>query len=484
MATSTLESKKQSRLWFDPLGRTMLSAFNGAIGTTNSAIEGTANALQGLSDTTAGVQKNTAAWFRKYEPYLTDTQKALSDVGAGVDKISTSIDTGLDRILSTIQKSLTGWSSHSGAVVMSLNGVAANPLDFNSVGNNLKSLLNGINPGFGDSINTNLQKLNLDKLAKAPEMLFNSVGRLARAIDNILSIPLSFISSIYFGVIDIIKRIGKALNNIINNFFEFLFNFLDTILPLTEIMTLLQTVGKLAGQIQGIAAIFGGVNIVSGFALQINTFTTQVNGILSNPRDFVFGMLPVDITNGISQVLYNLDNPQNFINQFVPPELTGIFSKISQVTGYGFNGNMGYGIETILKASQQGLVTGFLQSFANQYNVLAPLLGGTAPVPAPETLGGPPSLINGYNAGLNNRNVVRQPQYADNNSPTSTSTTPTPETAGMPSRAAIITGGNSGTSNYKLQVGDFEAYVVDKDGQVMRAASQAEINAGKIIDPV
>jgi hypothetical protein len=400
---ATNKSKKQARLYFDPLARSMTSVSNTVGGAAESANNAAVN-----------IRKDTAAWFHKFEPYLDDIDNAVdSVVGAGgfIDDVTDSVDRGFDRILSTVRKSLSGWSSHSGQVVMALNGIAANPLDFNSVGNNVKSLLNGLSPGLGDSLSNNMQTLNLDKIAKAPEMIFGSIEHLARAIDNILAVPLAFISTIYFGVIEIMKKIGKAINEMINSLFDFLFEFLDELLPLTEILTLLETIGTLANQIQGIASIFGGVNIVSGFALQISTFTNQINSALTNPFDTVLGYLPNDISQGYSQIMYNLQNPQNFINQFIPKELTGMLADISKVTGYGFNGNMGYGIESILKASQEGLVTGFLNDLKSQYSVLGPLIGGTAMKQTPEQVGSNPYLTNGYNNGLNNRKYSGRPQW-------------------------------------------------------------------------
>lgn len=400
---ATNNSKKHARLYFDPLARSMTKAAN-SVGT----------GAENLNNAAVNIRKDTAAWFHKFEPYLDNIDKAVDSVagaGGAIDDFTDSINNGLDRILSTVRKSLSGWSSHSGQVVTALNGIAANPLDFHNVGNNVKSLLNGLSPGLGDSLSNNMQSLNLDKIAKAPEMVFGAIEHLARAIDNILAIPLSFISTIYFGVIEIMKKIGRAINEIINSISDFIFSFLDELLPLTEILQLLETIGTLANQIQGIASIFGGVNLISGFALQISTFTNQINSALSNPLDTLIQYLPTDITSGYSQIMYNLQNPQNFINQFIPDELTGIMSKISQVTGYGFNGNMGYGIESILKASQEGLVTGFLNNFASQYSVLGPLIGGTAMQQTEEQAGANPSLVNGYNNGLNNRKYSGSPQW-------------------------------------------------------------------------
>ena len=77
-----------------------------------------------------------------------------------------------------------------------------------------------------------------------------------------------------------------------------------------------------------------------------------------------------------SQVLYTLDNPQDLINQVLPPELSQYFAQISKITGYGFNGNMGYGFETVLKGLREGALSTILTNLGGQFSVLSPVLQG------------------------------------------------------------------------------------------------------------
>ena len=172
------------------------------------------------------------------------------------------------------------------------------------------------------------------------------------------------------------KQIGKEINELLNSFSKFLFNFLDEIVPVKEVISLLQTVSKLTGQIQGIASIFQGVNAVSGFTLQLQTFSNQIQSALQNPIDTAIGYLPTDINMQFSQVLYTLDNPQDLINQALPPELSQYFAQISKITGYGFNGNMGYGFETVLKGLREGALSTILTNLGAQFSVLSPVLQG------------------------------------------------------------------------------------------------------------
>lgn len=406
MSTS---GKLQSRAFYDPALRTLLK-------TTGNVFDGLGNVVQSVGDASIRIQYETASIWNKYAPYLENLQTGFDSAQGFIGDVGRSRDKFVASILSTTGKALTGWSAHSGAMIRAASGIARDPFNINNIGNLATSILNtfspgtSANPGLGDRMNASLQKLNLDKVAKAPDILFSSIGHLARAVDNLLAIPISYISTIYYGLMNLIRQIGKLITDTINAVFDLLLNFLDQLIPIKDFMQLLSDIGTLAGQIQGIASIFGGANIVSGFALQINTLTTQINSALSNPFDTVLGFLPNDISRNVSQILYNLENPQQLINQFLPPELSEITAKISQVTGYGFNGNMGFGLESILQGARQGLVTGFLNNFITQYDVLAPLLGGRN-TKSPIMPGGTPSLVNGYNSGLNNRNYSAPEQW-------------------------------------------------------------------------
>jgi hypothetical protein len=162
-----------------------------------------------------------------------------------------------------------------------------------------------------------------------------------------------------------------------NSFSEFLLDFLDSIIPVKAILDLLSQVSILANQIGGIATTFLGVNQISQFTNQVINFSSQIGGILNNPLEFGLSILPQQINQQVSQVLYNVQNPQQFINAALPPQLSQAFATISSMTGFGFNGNMGYGFQSVLEGLQGGVVRSVLSKYASQYNVLAPLLAGS-----------------------------------------------------------------------------------------------------------
>jgi hypothetical protein len=368
------------------------------------AIGGASQSALSLADNfeqnAATWDRNTAAYAKTFLPALDQVNSFFAGAGAGIAGIETPVNRFYANVLNSVRKEVGTFSDHAAATVTDLSLVARNPLDFQVVSNAAASIMNRIFPGSSNNLNQSLQNLHLDKLAKAPSLLFSGLQRLARAIDNVLSIPIAFVSSVYYGVIGLIRQIGITLNNLIQGFQQFIFDFLDEIIPLTEILQLLEDIGTLAGQIQGIASVFSGVNIVSGFALQINTFTNQINSVVTNPLDTVIGALPTNISKGYSEIMYGLQNPQSLINQFLPLELSQIFSKITLITGLGFNGNMGYGFASLLDGARGGVINTILTDFAAQYNILAPLLGagnngGGYQAPLSYT----PSTDNGYIQG-------------------------------------------------------------------------------------
>jgi hypothetical protein len=334
------------------------------------------NLASDFNSATGTWDDSTAAWAKTFVLDLENVNRYFSDLASLGPNIETSVNRFYVRALNSVRKQVGTFSDHAAATVTDLSLVARNPLDFQVVSNAAARIMNRVSPGSSNNLNQTIQNLHLDKLAKAPSLLFSGLQRLARAIDNVLSIPIAFVSSVYYGVMAFIRQIGTTLNNLLQGFQKFIFNFLDEIIPLTEILQLLNDIGTLAGQIQGIASVFSGVNVVSGFALQINTFTNQINSIVTNPLDTAIGALPTDISRGFSEIMNGLQNPQSLINQFLPPELSQLFSKITLITGYGFNGNMGYSFAGLLNNARGGVINSILTDFAAQYKILGPLLGG------------------------------------------------------------------------------------------------------------
>ena len=339
----------------------------GALGFLNVAGEALNAGTESL------VTRSGYAYAKSYEKLIDPVGNQLANISTKLDSTTTSITNALDNYSDTLRKFFEPISDFTGSTLGTLTGVLKDPLGSNGLGNVVTNLLNNVSSGFGDKVNGSITNLNLQALANFPKQLFSSVDHLITAVDNLLAIPLTMLAEVYYGYMAIMKSISKLLSSIMNGFIELFMDFLDSIIPINSILSLLNQVSSLANQIGGIASTFLGSNIITGFANQITSFSSQFSSILNNPLNIIVSKLPTDVTNYINLI----QNPQQIINNFLPPELSQSFSKISSMTGFGFNGNMGFGFQTVLQGLQGGAIRSILGNFANQYSVLAPLLAGT-----------------------------------------------------------------------------------------------------------
>jgi hypothetical protein len=361
-----------TRLNFAPI--TVVNAWTTTFGhVLSGAADSIYNTADSLNSNAAKIHRDTSTYvLRSFKPLIDNMDAGFGSAQQSISNLRTNIDAGFKSLSDSMHKSLSGVSTHTGAILGALDGVAKDPLNPDNIGNVVSSLMETVSPGSSQKLNGTFQKLNLDKISKAPGLLMGSVNHLITAIDNVLSVPIAFISEIYYGLMAIIKQIGGLINDLMASITNLLLDFLDSLIPIKQIMGFLDDVGTLAGQIGGIASVFGGVNAITGFALKITDFTTQVNGILSNPMNLISSYIP----NNVNQYLYALQNPQTIIDQFLPPQLSQSLAKVSLITGYGFNGNMGYGFQSVLQGVQGGVIHGLASKFASQYSMLSPLIAG------------------------------------------------------------------------------------------------------------
>lgn len=360
-----------------------------------------------LFATTQQVASRSAITYSKaYEKIIQPTSLALSGVSMGIDGINNSLSKTLDSFSAQISANLQPISDYMGSTLGTLTGVLKDPLGPEGLGNVATKLLNTVSPGLGDKINNQNKVLNLEALSRFPGQMMASLDHIVTAIDNLLAVPLSIISEIYYGYMAIMQSISRLVNNIINGFTQLLLNFLDSIIPIKAIMELLNTISGLANQIGGIATTFLGTNIITGAMNQLTQFTSSIGNVLNNPLDLLFSQLPPQITQGINL----LQRPQDLINSLLPPQLSEGFATISKMTGFGFNGNMGFGFQSVLNGFSGGVLSTILSKYASQYNILSPLLNGQ-----PDTSSGyTPKLIGTFNDSLYSEKArPAKPQYVE-----------------------------------------------------------------------
>jgi hypothetical protein len=323
-----------------------------------------------------------------------DKDKTVQNFNANIQEIagdiSESITNTLDNISAEINETMKPVSTALGSTLGSLTGILKDPLgSVTLLPQTMVDVVSKFNPEFAAKMEATFKSEKMKNLSNLPTQIMGSLSNLITEVDKILAVPLAIISDLYFGLIDIMNAIGDLVDEVLGAIQKFFFGpggLLDSILPISDIMLFLDALSEFAGEIQGISSIFLGANPVAGFALSLQSYTNQLGNFLNNPQDLLFAYLPPEVNQG----LYVLRNPQQLVNSILPPELSQLTAKISQITGFGFNGNMGYGLQSVLQGLQGGVLSSILTNFANQYSILTPLLGNsvvsTLNTPRPPTV--------------------------------------------------------------------------------------------------
>lgn len=302
----------------------------------------------------------------------------VGSIGGAIGEATSNISQAASQASAQINEALKPVSSFIGSTLGTLTGLMGNPIGGTlNLPNTVGYMMDRLNPSLKAKFQATYAKYNIDKLAEMPNQLFGSAQMLAKSVDKILSLPIGIISDIYKGYMDLMGQINDFVNSMFEILQTFFNSLLDNLFPgLTDFLNQLTA---FANQIGGIAQIFGASTQVLGFTNQIIQGANQLNSFIQNPFDLVFAYAPEQLTQG----LYSLQNPQQLINQYLPPQLSEYFSKIESITGFGFNGNMGFGLESVLQGFQNGVLSGILQGFATQFSILAPLFSGaSAPGPS------------------------------------------------------------------------------------------------------
>lgn len=309
--------------------------------------------------------------------------KTTQNISGGIQKGTESITRTLDSASKKINETLKPVSSALGSTLGTLTQVARDPLGAPEfLGRTMSDVVKRVNPEFASRMDATYKKYKMDNLSHMPDQLMGSIKNLMMAADAILSVPLAIISDLYFGLMDIMNEISSAVDQVMASVTNFFFGpggLLDSIIPISQIMEFLDAIGELSSQLTGISQVFSGSNQIAGVALQAQALTNNFASFIQNPLDLAFAYAPPQVSQG----LYAIQNPQTIVNQFLPPQLSEQFARISQITGFGFNGNMGYGLESVLSGLRGGVINSIVSNFANQYAILSPLIataggGGTA----------------------------------------------------------------------------------------------------------
>jgi hypothetical protein len=296
--------------------------------------------------------------------------------GGAIDSASAGVSNALNNASSKINETLKPVSSFIGSTLYTLTGLMKDPLgSVMDLPNTVGSMMDTLNPGLRAKFTSTYKKHNIEKLTEMPGMIFGSAQQLVKSVDNILKVPIGLITDVYRGFMELIGKISSFIDSLFAQLQKFLTNIIDGLFPgLTDF---LNTFAGFVQQIGGIANMFGGLEQVVGFTNQIAGFANQINGFIQNPLDLAFQYAPPELSQG----LYALQNPASIINDFLPPELSQYTQQLTNITGFGFNGNMGYGLQSVLEGLQGGVLSSILQGFATQFSILSPLFTGQSVTP-------------------------------------------------------------------------------------------------------
>jgi hypothetical protein len=289
----------------------------------------------------------------------------------GIDAAGNTFASSLKKASETITKAMKPVSTALGSTLGTLTTVAKDPLgSITLLPRTLGDAVEKVNPSFAARMEASYKKYKMENYSHLPQQVMGSIKNVLTISDCSIALPLAILQDLYQGLMNIMKAIADLVDQIIGVLMQFFMDLLNAIIPLDAILEFIQAVSELASEIGGIAGTFLGSNPITEFALSVQTYTTQLGGAIANPMNLVAAYMPPQVSQG----LYMLHNPQQLLNSILPAGLSQQFSKIARMTGFGFNGNMGYGFESVLKGLQGGVISSVLSDYSSQYSVLTPLV--------------------------------------------------------------------------------------------------------------
>jgi hypothetical protein len=345
---------------------------------TNESLQDFANVINGVNSNTLKPSLETTNRLRYQFANLYVAAGVGSATGA-IDGASNNISSSVRAASSKIAEVTKPVSLFMGSTIGTLTQVLKDPIgSVFDLPNTIGMMVDQVNPGFKNRYSASYKKFQLDKIAEFPKNVFGSIFQISQMIDKAIAIPLSFIEDLYYGLMSVLEEINNFVNDMFKLIQEFFMTMLSSLLgELSAVFELLNAIVQFANQLGGIVTIFAGANNFTGFLNTTIASVNSINGFLQDPISVALSYVPSEVSQG----LYALQNPNAVINQFLPPELSQWFDKISQITGFGFNGNMGQGLGSVLNGLRDGVITSILEGFATQFSILSPLFTGNITTP-------------------------------------------------------------------------------------------------------
>ncbi len=311
------------------------------------------NATKTMNDTIGGITNGIVG-------SINNADKQMNQGFAAVDK--------------SITDALKPVSTFVGGSIINLTGVVKDPVgSLFELPSTLGAMINKVNPNAHAKFEASMKALHLENLQNVPSQVMGSLDHLGKLINGITALPINFVLDIYYGCQAIMKAVQKMINDFFEGIMKMVYSVIEAIVP--GLQDFLSAVFTLSQQIGGIASMFSGVNQITGFTNQISGYMQGLKGVLSNPTDLIMSFAPPGVKNGINM----FNNPQQLLNQMMPPQLGNALGTLTKITGFGFNGNMGYSLFSSLEVFRGGLISGVMTGFGAQFSILSPLFTVTPP---------------------------------------------------------------------------------------------------------
>jgi hypothetical protein len=392
-------------------------------------------AYAGLKDPeykVAAVKSAARSLYRQDNPKERDIATGLKNLVSGEKLDKTNLTEDLYRRLkvqynnliatdpekdSILENNLKPISSFIGSVLLNLTGMQEDSLGSKfDLPSTLSSMLEKTNPELHAKFKSTYESFNAQKLSEMPSSLFGNAEQLAKESGEgkkkdsktAPNLP-GRLQDAYRGAEDVV---GKA-NDFVNNTLESLqkqFNQIIKLVP-KELTSVLENTGQFSGQIENITKQFGGIEQLQGLTKQLNIGAGDFSSILQqtplealggsfgsfgsidqftsflkdNPLQSIVqgGGIP-GVGSGTAEgegktepIKFTLPDPKEALKQFLPKEIIGGLENITNISGFGFTGNIPFGLEKALEGIGTDVFRGILDKFSNQLPFLASNIAGT-----------------------------------------------------------------------------------------------------------
>ena len=343
--------------------------------------------ITNTAESATDLLENTDGWMIKQVESLKRTSSFISDGITSATNQTTEAISGVTEGITNFQNEaihdIQGWSASLkktlepiglASALGDLTEVAKNPLGAPQfVANTATSIINKINPGFISEMDNAYKSLKLESLTHLPSKMMGSIRSLATAADAILSVPFEIMSDVYNGLMDILDAIADLIDAVVATVMNILMSIvkalIDAIIPVDELLEFFSAVSELGSFIGDIGGMVGGFTAVTNIADQMTGLASSATGLLNNPLQAIPGISQGigSVTGAVGQVTGALRNPE----QFLPASIGNQIKNLSNMSGLGFVGNLGFSVGDTLDSLSQGVFATALQKFSDK----APMLG-------------------------------------------------------------------------------------------------------------